>query len=1129
MEGQDTADISLLPDDSPGSVNSDVKQRLKMKVVSRQSVSGPDAVSAHVHSPLACSDIPVESPSHVSPEVFSGASSHHGDEDKLLETAQLIKRPLEGLASGSSPPGTVQARGPVPSDVRLPSKCEGRSPRRDPPQRCGVSKEEEEDDYQVDVYFEDGAESKQDGVAEPHTVQQTPDAGWVVDQDAVSRELKTEPDTEGSVAVNTPQPPQADIGRGHRHVLRGRGKRSMPGLAGLSSVPFKVVPNREALSSLVQSCVSTGSTLPPMLCPLPVSAADGSSASLSLMCTVGQDHAEPPSSLLNSTASSDHGVSSMPQASVGPKGVFSPSLHTADAFALPQTFVGSTSSFPVLSQIVAERLARLLSSAPESGVSNTPTVVTSSNASQLRGAGDTVATPLSAAGVEGSSGGPHVPQMFGNSSASVPQTVVNTFGTSASSLASDNTSAPSTDVCTSSSSTVPLTSVGAVPSSQPHTSANNTATVPCPSQLVLYHVTPMLVLPQAVFDDLVSSSLPVEDRRETGRASKGRTRATPAKLSCDKCSQTFQTYKALQKHMQSHVHRPHKCEECGKSFAGAWHLRKHRLTHAKAAKTFDCSVCQKSFASQVELDEHVQGHADEKPFVCEVCNKGFYSSGLLNKHKKQHASSKHVCNVCNETFKSGAGLKEHKKTHAPPSRPTPKEVLCELCGKKFASARAMCNHVCKEKKKQGLQSRSCGTCGKTFPSRVCLQIHIHSAHMDSAECLNLDRNFFSEHKDGAQPMKKPKKAAEPNPERFVCPVCGKVLKNLTTLHVHERVHKRPFSCKTCNKGFSHYYKLKRHQHVHTGIKDFTCEVCEKKFISSQTLKLHYTGIHLGNKPFACEVCDQGFVTRHTLKLHMLKHSDKKPFTCEVCGRAFKYECVLKNHRLLHFGEKPFKCDICDKAYVCSNYLTKHKRRAHSDPKYTCDVCGKTCYFANELKNHKLIHSDEKPFTCEVCSKSFHTLIRLKNHKRIHSDEKPFSCHLCDKVYSSAGVLNSHNRRVHSGKSFTCEVCSKTFKHCDSLKDHMNVHLQLKNFVCEECGKDFYSSNSLNTHKRLKHMDIEKQFVCNVCGKSFPFQSYLREHEKTHTKEKTLVCELCNKAVKYKLSRHMKRVHNYVKP
>ncbi|XP_022833877.1 zinc finger protein 271-like isoform X2 [Spodoptera litura] len=123
-----------------------------------------------------------------------------------------------------------------------------------------------------------------------------------------------------------------------------------------------------------------------------------------------------------------------------------------------------------------------------------------------------------------------------------------------------------------------------------------------------------------------------------------------------------------------------------------------------------------------------------------------------------------------------------KKERKPKSHYNAKNIVCEVCGKRYASNAALRYH---QRVHTGERPYKCTQCSKSFTMPLFLQIH-------------------------------------------------------TRTHTGER----PYECPLCPKAFSNKAALLRHDRVHTGIKPYECQECGKFFTQSNSLKLHINTVHL---------------------------------------------------------------------------------------------------------------------------------------------------------------------------------------------------------------------------------------------------------------------------------------------
>ena len=303
--------------------------------------------------------------------------------------------------------------------------------------------------------------------------------------------------------------------------------------------------------------------------------------------------------------------------------------------------------------------------------------------------------------------------------------------------------------------------------------------------------------------------------------------------------------------------------ECDKAFADNAHLRDHMFVH-NGEKSFICPDCNKSFARLSSLKVHLRIHSGEKPFQCPVngCNKAYSTRGSLRKHEGAHANYK--CNRCKMVFKSLDSVNKHSCLNA-----TTALIECTECQISFTSDAELQKHGVEEH----VLKCSNPTC--------------HTVYMGLQEQINELRQQLTKFKRGSaggessiQRAKKPR-STHPNHDLQVPMVAP--LRFLTG--------SKPFECMVpqCDKTFSNFYQLTYHAKSHSVSHDIVigsqeplvvgpkfcpvdgCEFNQEtgKFMKTlQIAKRHWQRCHQSARPFLCPDCpDKSFKTRDNMTAH----------------------------------------------------------------------------------------------------------------------------------------------------------------------------------------------------------------------------------------------------------------------
>ncbi|XP_076601929.1 zinc finger and BTB domain-containing protein 41 [Chaetodon auriga] len=397
------------------------------------------------------------------------------------------------------------------------------------------------------------------------------------------------------------------------------------------------------------------------------------------------------------------------------------------------------------------------------------------------------------------------------------------------------------------------------------------------------------------------------------------------------------------------------------------------IIQTSSKKTLKCPKCDKTFDRAGKYESHTRVHTGEKPFQCDICLQRYSTKSNLTVHKKKHASD--------APFQK----KEHK---------------CPFCSKLHASKKTLAKHVRRfhpdhiqeflTKRKRKSEGWKCAICLKTFTRRPHLQEHMILHTQDRP---------------------------------FKCSFCDEYFKSrFARLKHQEKYHLGPFPCEICGRQFNDTGNRKRHiECTHGGKRKWTCFVCGKSVRERTTLREHLR-IHSGEKPHLCSICGQSFRHGSSYRLHLRVHHDDKRYECDECGKTFIRHDHLTKHQKIHSGEKAHQCEECGKCFRRHDHLTVHYKSIHLGEKvwqkyktavHQCEVCKKEFKGKSSLEMHFRTHSGEKPHRCPECNQTFRIKKTLTKHMVIHSDARPFNCPHCSATFKRKDKLKYHVDHVHS--------------------------------------------------------------------------------------------------------------------
>lgn len=365
------------------------------------------------------------------------------------------------------------------------------------------------------------------------------------------------------------------------------------------------------------------------------------------------------------------------------------------------------------------------------------------------------------------------------------------------------------------------------------------------------------------------------------------------KFKCLKCDSYFYGRSNLEQHfVENHPEafvedlneeiqsKNFKCDICLKKFSRYSNLNQHRKVHFKT--TLICDFCSKEFSWKQSLRTHFQTCRNRIEF-CEKKN------GKLNNVQAKdveildcdnfidisRTKEEEEKDFTNESIQLEGTAREEKNSK-PPNKFNFEEKLFEHEFTKTENEDAA-NATIKEGKfvekiNSFVSSHTfyflffpdsatnaaklkyyCDLCHSYLSNRINFQRHMYHDHSNAKlfHCKSCNERFFNNHNltIHQNSNRHQHNLQNRSKQRYQCDFCSKFFRNKSVLTIHMRAHSNEchFFCKECQRGFKYATSFKIHQRAHNKeILGLECEICEKKFVTKQSLTLHKNNNHTEN-------------------------------------------------------------------------------------------------------------------------------------------------------------------------------------------------------------------------------------------------------------------------------------------
>ncbi|XP_047538198.1 zinc finger protein 624-like [Vanessa atalanta] len=642
----------------------------------------------------------------------------------------------------------------------------------------------------------------------------------------------------------------------------------------------------------------------------------------------------------------------------------------------------------------------------------------------------------------------------------------------------------------------------------------------------------------------------------------------PTTLHCEICQKRFDNAKKYYGHLR--VHSKDNlwiCEKCpNQKFATKQHLMKHSLTHKPLARVWKCPQCSMSFEALWRLQQHLFAkHLDYRPHKCDECEKSFQKPSDLKKHKDLHNNVKpHACLCCDKKFNHKSNLNRHMLLHS-----KDKPFSCSGCHNRFTQVASLKRHQknCAYYSNENVNSENirknyCRICGATFQYKNALLDHCVRQHTNPRQDTDSDVKTSQVNIDTNR--------TEDNIVDDILSAEDDYM-TMNQQEVHNYNNHQSLSDVNTYDNLMQIEFFKEMNQLHVlddellyNDLDFdsfhnnhTFNVNDIDYVNDKNGEILFDFTD-GGKSVDQDIMNALYhVKAEHLPDELLNVNDVNTKTTEVnqnpavavdeCATIFESDVDLEAstnlaanlNQLIGENSVQYISTEDDDMFIISlnseidavqltdmlnigidvvNTKSEEKVETETEAPGTDKNYDNNTHpiiikieETNEMKNEMSDKENNraKPktkkqviYVCSTCEKIFKKKDNYKSHIATHeAGLRRHACAQCGARFSYRSTLNKHRRRAHEPRpraraAHACARCARAFAAAWMLKNHIERdHERLTPYACDAkgCDRKFYKKCDLVVHKR--YHTGERPFSCQKCKQAFPHISHLKRHER----------------------------------